>query len=202
MTDDSVPPHREGESAEPTSSLLVRVRSQDQEAWRRLVAMYAPLVYRWCRAGGLTADAAADVGQEVFLAVATSIAGFRRDRPGDSFRGWMRVITRNKVRDYHRQMPVVGLGDDANTVVQPMSDEPPDAETDTEERSTLYRKAIELIQTDFEEQTWQAFWKVVIDDQTPADVAAELGMTANAVYLAKARVLRRLREELADLEDL
>jgi RNA polymerase sigma-70 factor (ECF subfamily) len=164
--------------------------------------MYTPLVYRWCRAAGLTADAAADVGQEVFLSVATSIAGFRRDRPGDSFRGWLRVITRNKVRDHHRHMPVEGLGDNAETVVQPVSDEPASPTAEAEELYILYHKAVELIQTDFEERTWQAFWKVVIEGRAPADVAADLGMTANAVYLAKARVLRRLQEEFADLEQL
>jgi RNA polymerase sigma-70 factor (ECF subfamily) len=183
--------------------LLVRVRSQDQAAWQRLVSLYTPLVYRWCRAAGLQAADAADVGQEVFRAVARKIGDFRRDRPGDSFRAWLRVITRNKITDHHRRLPVDALGDSAaQTLVQQVPDTPPDPEADAEEASLLYNRAVELIRTEFEERTWRAFWQTAIDGAAAAEVAAGLGMTANAVYLARARVLRRLREEFADLEQV
>jgi RNA polymerase sigma-70 factor (ECF subfamily) len=182
---------------------LVRVRSQDQAAWQRLVSLYTPLVYHWCRTSGLQAADAADVGQEVFRAVARKIGEFRRDRPGDSFRGWLRVITRNKITDHHRQMPDDVLCDSAaQTLVQQRADEPPEPDADAAEASLVFRRAVELIQAEFEERTWQAFWQTTIDGVAAAEVAGGLGMTANAVYIAKARVLRRLRDEFADLEEI
>jgi RNA polymerase sigma-70 factor (ECF subfamily) len=185
----------------------MRVRSRDQAAWERLVRLYTPLVYCWCRHGGLQAADAADVGQEVFQAVARNIDNFRRERPGDSFRGWLRTITRHKLADFYRerQAPVIATGGtDAETLMQLAVDEilTPDPTSEAQEADLLVRRTIELIRGDFEERTWQAFWRVAVDGRPVADVALELGMTANAVYLAKGRVLRRLREELADLEEL
>ena len=92
-----------GTSPATSLSLLDRVKTRDREAWQRLVDVYAPLVYRWCRRTGVAADEAADVLQEVFLAVATHIGDFRRDRPGDSFSAWLRTITRNKIHDQLRR---------------------------------------------------------------------------------------------------
>src|SRR5277367_2420601 len=83
--------------------LLERVRVDDEAAWHRLVDLYAPLVYRWCRRSGLPEQDAADVFQDVFQAVATHIAGFRKEKESDTFRGWLRTITRNKIRDHFRK---------------------------------------------------------------------------------------------------
>src|SRR5262245_59702180 len=93
----------ESGSASLASSLLVRLRGQDADAWRRLTTLYGPVVYDWCRAAGLQAEDAADVGQEVFQAVARGLADFRRQRPGDSFRGWLWTIAHNKMRDFWRR---------------------------------------------------------------------------------------------------
>src|SRR5262249_48830287 len=81
-------------------TLLERVRRRDQAAWERLVSLYTPLVYHWCLRHGLQPADAEEVSQEVFLAVARGIGDFRHDREGDSFRGWLRTITRNKVCDH------------------------------------------------------------------------------------------------------
>ena len=93
-------------------SLLQRARGRDPAAWERMVALYGPLVLGWCRGWGLREDDAADVFQEVFQAVAAHLAGFHRDRAGDTFRGWLRTITRNKVNDHYRRRrrepPAVG----------------------------------------------------------------------------------------------
>src|SRR6185369_14090212 len=84
-------------------TLLQRVQASQPAAWERLVDLYAPLVLHWCRRGGLNGQDADDVFQEVFRSVAEHVGDFRRDRPGDSFRGWLRTITRNKVLDYFRR---------------------------------------------------------------------------------------------------
>ena len=86
-----------------STSLLDRVKAGEAEAWERLADLYGPLVYGWCRQSGLQAEDAADVGQEVFGAVLARVERFRRDRPGDSFRGWLWTITRNKIRDHFRR---------------------------------------------------------------------------------------------------
>src|SRR5262245_56574497 len=86
-----------------SSSLLARVKERDALAWQRLLALYGPLVYSWCRRAGLRSDDAGDVVQEVFRSVFMGLAAFRRERPEDTFRGWLRVISRNKIRDHFRR---------------------------------------------------------------------------------------------------
>jgi RNA polymerase sigma-70 factor (ECF subfamily) len=197
----------EGEgSAQTPSTLLDRARAWDQAAWQRLVHIYSPLVYRWCRHSGLQEADAADVGQEVFQAVARALADFRHDGPGASFRGWLRTITLNKVRDFARrgraEVPGTG-GSDAQRLLLRVGEESSD-ESDpvrNEEEMEIYRRAVEVILAEFEERTRQAFWRVVIDQRPAADVAQELNLTTNAVYLAKSRVLRRIREEFAGIVD-
>ena len=85
------------------STLLERLRAGQTDAWERLARLYGPTVYVWCRRAGVPEADAADVSQEVLAAVARHLADFRRERPGDSFRGWLWTITRNKVRDHWRR---------------------------------------------------------------------------------------------------
>jgi RNA polymerase sigma-70 factor (ECF subfamily) len=193
-------------SATPRS-LLERVKASDAAAWERLVHLYAPLVFHWCRRWDLQDEDAADIFQEVFQAVATHITGFRKERSGDTFRGWLRTITRNKVHDHFRRLgrePAGVGGTDAQKQLAqvpapPTSDE--DGAGEAEAERGLFRRALELIRAEFEERTWRAFWRTAVDDQSPRDVAAELSMSPGAVRVAKSRVLQRLREELGDLLD-
>lgn len=183
-------------------SLLQRAQGQDPAAWQRLVSLYSPVVFHWCRKTGLQPADAADVGQEVFRAVARKLSEFRRDQGGDTFRGWLRAITRNKIRDYFRNRSPEQTGGGR----LPMRPAPvlPDAVDDAgqrEEVRLVCRRAVDLIREEFNEPTWLAFWAVEIDGRRPADVAADLRLSVNAVYLAKSRVLRRLREEFADLAE-
>jgi RNA polymerase sigma-70 factor (ECF subfamily) len=146
----------------------------------------------------------ADVFQEVFQAVATHLHDFHRDRPGDTFRGWLRTITRNKVRDHYRERqrePQAAGGTEARAwwLRVPDSATNDDGEA-PEDDHQLFRRALKLIQGEFEERTWRAFWAVVVDGRTPQEVAHELSMTPGAVRVAKCRVLHRLRQELGDVE--
>jgi RNA polymerase sigma-70 factor (ECF subfamily) len=195
-------------SGDLSSSLLVRVWSQDQAAWQRLVSLYTPLVYHWCRRAGLQAADAADVGQEVFRAVARNIGEFRKERSGGSFRRWLSVIARTKIIDHRRrqdaQVAALG-GNEGEALLQQVAEESAttsDVASEAEDVHLLYHRAVQLIQGEFEEPTWRAFWRTAVDGIDAAQVATELGLSRNAVYLAKGRVLRRLREEFADLEDL
>ncbi|MBX9581495.1 MAG: sigma-70 family RNA polymerase sigma factor [Gemmataceae bacterium] len=192
----------DGASACTSRGLLDRARGHDPAAWERLVSLYAPLVFHWCRRWGLRDDDAADVFQEVFQAVAARLGGFRRDPAGGTFRGWLRTIARNKVNDLFRrrrhEFPGAGGSEAQARLLQvpgpvPPDDAPPDAGV-----PALLRRALELIRGEFEPRTWQAFWRTAVDGRSPKDVADELGMSGGAVRVAKSRVLHRLREVLGD----
>jgi RNA polymerase sigma-70 factor (ECF subfamily) len=205
MTEPIVNPS--GESGGSTSlSLLDRVRAKEQAAWERLVCLYAPLVDWWCHGYRLQEADTADVRQEVFLAVARRIEEFRREQASGSFRGWLHTITRHKVYDHWRMeatKAATGGSDVYDQLLHLSPGEPdePAAGSEVEEQGILYRRAVQLIATDFEETTRKAFWMVAVEGRLPAEVARELGISTNAVYLAKGRVLARLREEFAGLID-
>lgn len=191
------------------TSLLMELRAGRAGAWQRLTRLYAPTVYGWCRRANLSASDAADISQEVFLAVAGNLEKFRRDRAGDSFAGWLAVITRNKINDFFRRQAKSPQGVGGSTMQQRLAELPQDdselgfsrdglSSTSSENRSVLFRAA-ELVRAEFEPNSWQAFWRTAVDGLPASDVAAELGISANAVYKAKSRVLQRLRSELAGL---
>jgi len=195
---------RQGSLDSTSSSLLERLQSQDAQAWQRLVDLYGPLVYHWCRRHQLQAEDRADVFQEVFRAVASHITAFRRDRAGDTFRGWLLTITRNKIRDHFRRqqrhVQATG-GSDALQQLAQVADPLDDQEeaADADQQRALLRRALHLLRDEFEDRTWQAFWRITVEGQAPADVAADLCLSLNAVYKAKSRVLQRFRQELGDL---
>jgi RNA polymerase sigma-70 factor, ECF subfamily len=187
-----------------SSTLLERVQADRPEAWSRLVKLYGPVVYRWCRQAGIARDDAPDLVQEVFRAVALNVGRFRRDRPGDSFGGWLRTVTRNTIRAYFRSrrgQPRAQGGTDAQERFLEVP-EPPDAcaaGAPEEVTDVIVPIGLELVRAEFEERTWEAFRRVVIQREPPAGVAADLGMSIDAVYQAKSRLLRRLRQELDGL---
>jgi RNA polymerase sigma-70 factor (ECF subfamily) len=143
------------------------------------------------------------VAQEVFAAAATGLAGFRRDRPGDTFRGWLRGIARNHVLLHFRRnhgRPQAEGGPEAAARLEGVADPFGTADADEEcQIGHLYQRALEQVRADFEERTWQAFWLVAIDERPLPQVAAELGVTPGAIRQAKSRVLRRLKQQVGDL---
>jgi RNA polymerase sigma-70 factor (ECF subfamily) len=196
----------EGQPATATSrSLLAGVQAHDDDAWDRLVKLYAPLVYHWCLRWGLRQEDAADVFQEVFLSVSTHIAAFHKERAGDTFRGWLRTITRNKVLDHFRRLgrePAGVGGTDAQRRLSdlPASEAAPEPEpADDQAELSLFYRGLDVIRAEFEPRTWEAFWKTTVEGRAPKDVAPELSMSPGAVRVAKSRVLQRLRQELGEL---
>jgi RNA polymerase sigma-70 factor (ECF subfamily) len=184
-------------------TLLHRLRADDPDAWGQMVRLYGPLVRAWCgRLGARGADAE-DVEQEVFRAAVAGLPAFRRDREGDSFRGWLYGITRNKVlKLYARAEAGAAGGTDAlvrlSEVAAPA--DPTDEEQESD-RMALLRQALELARASFEEKTWRAFHLTVIEDRLPDEVAALLGVTPAAVRKYKSRVLHRIKEEFGELLD-
>jgi RNA polymerase sigma-70 factor (ECF subfamily) len=180
-------------------SLLVGLRGGCPEAWRRLAYLYGPILHQWCVRRKVPQADTEDIVQEVLLAVTTGIHRFRRERKTDTFRGWLRKITDHKLADWvsrrvrERGAVSLDLTPVASEVVEDMDDH-----VENESVTSLYARALNLVRSEFEEKTWQAFWSVTVEDRDPADVAADLHLSRSSVYVAKSRVLRRLREVLGD----
>ena len=196
------------ESLGSTSSRLLHdVKAEDKEAWYRLVRLYGPLVLYWCRRAGLQEADRDDVFQDVFRAVASGVQGFRNDRPSDTFRGWLRTVTKSKLNEYYRRQTrkaTAAGGSEAYQRILAINAGLTDAESDVEdsaEFSVLVRQAMKLIRDEFEDRTWRAFLRTAVDGLPSDMVAKEIDMTPEGVRQAKCRVLRRIREELPDSID-
>jgi RNA polymerase sigma-70 factor (ECF subfamily) len=183
-----------------SSSLLGRVKARNPEAWQRMCDLYVPYIYRWCRRAGVQQADAADIAQEVFRTVATKIADFQSGRPG-GLRAWLQAITRNKIGDHLRRWRCQAQGQ-GGTAAQDQLKQIADsldslsaADVDAQD-NLLPHRVLHLVRSEFADRTWQAFWLVLAEERSPAEVAQQLGMTLAAMYMAKSRVLCRLRQEL------
>lgn len=187
-----------------SASLLERAKLQDREAWGVMIRLYGPLVYAWCRKANLSAADIDDVFQDVFATVAARLITFEKSSSSDTFRGWLRVVTVNKIRDHFRQAGKTPATFRTQDVAEwldanqssPVADE---ADHSNYEANVLYGQALALMQQKVEPNTWKAFWRTVVDGQPTGEVAQELDMSPASVRQAKSRVLRRLRDEFGDL---
>jgi RNA polymerase sigma-70 factor, ECF subfamily len=183
-----------------SASLLKRLHGPaDQAAWDRFVRLYTPLLFYWARKAGLAEADSADVVQDVFCVLVRKMPEFRYD-PAKSFRAWLRTVLRNTWLNRRRQKVAQPHGDLKGIEPQNSSDELTELE-EAEYRQQLVARAIELMQAEFEPTTWQACWRFAVVGQPAGEVARELGLSVNAVYLAKSRVMSRLRRELEGLLD-
>ena len=192
------------ESPETRLSLLVRLRDVgDRQAWTEFVDLYAPLVYRLGRRCGLQDADAADLTQEALSVAAAALPRFRYDAERGSFRGWLLAVARHLVgrlqRVRHKQPS--GSGDPA---VQSLLDQQPapdeSEQWEREYRQRLFECAAERVRGHFRSNTWDAFWRTAVGGEEADDVAASLGMSVGAVYIARTRVLARVREAVRLLE--
>lgn len=204
------PPEHPSSGGSTSRSLLNAARLADAEAWERLVKLYTPLVASWCRRWGVSKQDTVDVLQDVFYAVATHLGRFRKDRLGDTFRGWLMVIARSKAMDYFNRRnrePVAAGGTEASVRLCEIRDPGPMFAIETEipaaDEELIFNdvllRALESIKHEFHDRTWQAFWKVVVEGRSASDVAADLSMKPGTVRVSKSRVLLRLRHELGDI---
>ncbi len=142
----------------------------------------------------------------MFQAVSAKIGGFQREKPDSSFRGWLWTITRNQVRLHFRRLGSRPQATGGSTAQQQLNQQPDlldplSDDSSIESHNGLVNRALRLVEEDFEEKTWQAFWRATVEGDAPADVAADLGISVWTVYKARARVLSRLREELGGLSN-
>jgi RNA polymerase sigma-70 factor (ECF subfamily) len=181
-------------------SLLQRLRRSDSgEAWAHFVELYTPLLFYWARQAGLQEPDAADVVQDVLMTLLERLPGFDYD-PGQSFRNWLCTITRNKCREHHRRQRL-RRGSPLTEQADARQEDPGATLSDSDYCGYVVSRALALMRQEFQPATWQACWEHVVQGRPAQEVAAELHMSVNSVYLAKSRVLRRLRRELDGLLD-
>lgn len=194
---------------EPTTrhSLVLRLRSrEDERAWTEFVELYEPLIYRLARNKGLQDSDAQDLCQEVLRAVASAIDRWDPDPAKGRFRAWLFRIARNLLIKFltRQRRQLRGTG---NTSVQELLEAQADRESDAEAefavefRRRAFRWAADQVRGEFAPSTWQAFWKTGVENRPIPEVAAELGLTPGAVYVARSRVLARLREQVERLTE-
>jgi RNA polymerase sigma factor (sigma-70 family) len=195
-----------GDSRTTRPSLLLRLRdAQDAQAWSQFVDLYGPLIYDFLRKQGLQDADAADLMQEVLWAVSGAVGRLEYDPQRGSFRGWLFTVVRNKLRNFlaARQRQGRGSGDSGMLhwlEQQPGRDADQEALWDQEYNRRLFARAAEQVRPDVQESTWQAFWQTAVEGKNPREVAVVLGTTLAAVYLAKSRVMARLKEQIEELQ--
>jgi RNA polymerase sigma-70 factor (ECF subfamily) len=184
-------------STDSTSiTLLQRLKRPDNSAaWERFVALYTPLLFHWLRGAGLNEHDAADLVQDILAKLVVKLPTFEYD-PSQSFHGWLRMLALNCRRDFQKRRSPQAAGEAEPEAFAP---DPIDSFIDREYRGQLALRALRILQSDFKPQTWQAVWELVVEGRAAPEVARSTGMTIEAVYAAKCRVLARLRQELQGL---
>lgn len=189
-------------------SLLIRLKHpRNERAWTEFVEIYEPMVQRLAHRSGLRCADADDVAQEVFRAVAGAIDRWDPDPALGTFRAWLFRIARNLIINLlaarKRQSAGYGTGDTdimALLEAQPAVDPEASVLFDVEYRRRLFAWAAERVRGEVHESTWQAFWLTGVEDQNVASVAKALGLSPGAVYVARSRVMARLRKEIESVE--
>lgn len=187
------------------ASLLVQIRDgANHNAWREFMQLYGPLVYGFARKRGLQDADSADLMQDVMRSVSASIGRLDYDRNQGTFRGWLFTITRNKVYDFlsARRLRPRGSGDSTtNRLLDSHPDDDDGADTwEVEYQRRLASLAMERIKGEFQENTWRAFWLTAVEGVAVPDVSRQVGLSAGAIYVAKSRVLARLKEEVEAMQ--
>ena len=190
--------------APPTRpTLLLRLRdTRDEEAWRQFVELYAPAVFRMCQRRGLQEADAADVSQEVLRSIAAGPLQYDPQR--GAFRSWLYGIVRNKLRDFldrRSRHPSGTGGSGVLELIENVSDAEDEAHRwEQEYQQQLFSMAAEKVRAVVDDSTWQAFWQTAIDGRAAREVAQALGMSEGAVYVAKSRVVARIKKHVNRIE--
>jgi RNA polymerase sigma-70 factor (ECF subfamily) len=194
------------ESPATRASLLVRLRDGgDAGAWHEFVRLYAPVIYGFARKRGLQDADAADLMQEVLRSISSAVQRLEYDTARGTFRGWLFTVTRNKVYNFleARSRRVQGSGDSrVQQRLEQLAGADGELSTDWEVgyQRSLVAQAMDEIKSEFQKATWEAFCRTALDGLTPAQAASQVGLSVGAVYVAKSRVIARLKQEIERLQ--
>jgi RNA polymerase sigma-70 factor, ECF subfamily len=182
-------------SANTSLSLLGRLLTADREAWQRMDAIYVPLMRAWLRPRGLQTADIDDVTQRALAVIVRKLHGYKHNgRPG-AFRAWLRAVVINVLREHLRANRSAGQGSDdiLSDLENPASEL--SRRWDAEHDRHVLAGLMDAVRGEFTPSTWTAFVRTALAAESPTAVAADLGLTANAVRIARSRVLARLRRE-------
>lgn len=188
------------------ASLLVRLRDgNDAEAWQEFVNVYAPVIYGFARKRGLQDADAADLMQEVLRSVANTANRLEYDPARGTFRGWLFTVTRNKVFSFmeSRGRRVQASGDSRvqkRLEEHASKDGALSADWEADYQRSMAAQAMERVKGEFSKATWAAFVQTALEGRPPAEAAASVGLSVGAVYVAKSRVISRLRQEIERMQ--
>ena len=191
---------------ETRQSLLQRAQTGETAAWKNLVDLYRPLILAWLNRQGVPASDREDLSQEVLLSVVKHLPGFAHSGHRGAFRSWLRTIVCRRAADYWRAAaadPRARGGSGATAALQQIADPDSDLNRQWDEEHDRYVLdcLLDLVQEEFEPITLQAFRRLALDGASGAEAAGELGLSVAAVYVAKSRVLARIRQEAEGLID-
>jgi RNA polymerase sigma-70 factor (ECF subfamily) len=194
------------ESPATRASLLVRLRDgHDADAWQEFVRLYAPVIYGFARKRGLQDADAADLMQDVLRSLSTAMGRLDYDPIRGTFRGWLFTVTRNKVFNFldSRSRRVDGTGD--SRMQQRLeqhagADGTLSADWEADYQRALAAQAMEVVKSEFQAATWEAFLQTAVEGRAPAEVSGRIGLSVGAIYVAKSRVIARLRQEIERLQ--
>jgi RNA polymerase sigma-70 factor (ECF subfamily) len=193
------------EFPETDHSLIDRAKNMtDGASWLEFVGIYQPVVYRMARRRGLQDADALDVSQQIFSSIARSLAGWEHSDDRPPFRAWLSTIARNAITTaLTRRWPDQGSGSSsvAEALGQLPSAEQTNAELLLETRREMVRWAAEQIRPEFTELTWKIFWEIATQEATVAEVSTSSGRSIGAIYVARHRVLSRLREKMEEVSN-
>jgi RNA polymerase sigma factor (sigma-70 family) len=189
------------ESPLTRASLLVQIHDgANHAAWQEFVNLYGPVVYGFARKRGLQDADAADLMQDVLRSIATAIGRLDYDRKQGTFRGWLFTITRNKVFNFLSARRIRPQASGDSTTNRLLAEEPSGSDAseawELEYQRRVAGLAMERVKGEFQENTWRAFWLTAVEGVAVGDVATQVGMSPGAIYVAKSRVLARLKEEV------
>jgi RNA polymerase sigma-70 factor (ECF subfamily) len=187
-------------------SLLIRLHDpQDEQAWREFLEIYEPLVHRLARRRGFQSADADDLCQEVFRSAAGAIERWRTNPDRGSFRAWLFLIARNTMINAFKKKlrRPLAMGDTQFALLLESQPAAPDeglALVESEYQWGVFHWAADQVRSEFRETTWRAFWRTSVDGEKAQQVAAELGISAGAVYIARSRVMARLKQKIEQVE--
>jgi RNA polymerase sigma-70 factor (ECF subfamily) len=187
------------------ASLLLRIRDpKDRIAWGEFVRIYAPLLHAYGLHRGLQDADAADLAQDVLRCLMGAVPEFRYDPSRGSFRGWLFTITRNALLKMARRRGRQPVGTGESEVRQLLEQQPDTAQDqeywDREYQWSLFQWAAGKVRPEFREATWQAFWLTAVQGKEVEAVTAQLELSAGAVYIARCRIMARIREVIQTVE--
>ncbi|MFT5523328.1 MAG: RNA polymerase sigma-70 factor (ECF subfamily) [Pirellulaceae bacterium] len=192
---------------ETSFSLLERIREEGSEAaWRRLADLYTPLIRNWLRQRGVTDTDADDLSQDVLMVIARKLPDFEHNQNTGAFRSWLKNITINCLRDFWKKQKIRPTARGGSSFAQILAElEDPHShcsqQWDREYEIYMTRQLMRMLRPQFSQQTWQAFEQLALRGMSASEVASQLGLTVNSVYIAKSRVLAKLRQEGRGLID-